>query len=70
MMKSYKLFEFAIFWQPSEDAVNKGVKPEIIVSPNTILAIDIEKANILASRQIPDKYLDQLDQVTIAVRPF
>lgn len=69
-MKNFKLFEFAIFWQPSEDSIKKGVKPEIIVPPNTILAMDIEKANILASRQIPDKYLDQLDQVTIAVRPF
>lgn len=69
-MKTNKIFEYIIFWQPDQEEAKKGVKAEMITPIKTVLATDIEKANILASREIPEKYLDQLDQVTIAVRPF
>ena len=69
-MKTNKIFEYAIFWQPTDEEIKKGKKAEIIVPLKVILATDQEKANILASRDIPENYLDRLEQLTIAVRPF
>lgn len=65
-----KLFQYAIFWLPSEQQAKDGRKPEVLQEVTSALAKDEQSVNILASRKIPDQYLDQLDQITIAVRPF
>lgn len=66
-----KLFEFAAFYLPKEVEGQKTVeKAKIIVEPTTILAKDEKQAAMLAARSIPEDYIDKLDQVEIACRPF
>lgn len=65
-----KLFEYAIIWNPNGKQSKKGQKPKILVAPTTILQKSAEEVGVLAAREIPSKYLDQLEQIDIAVRPF
>jgi len=65
-----QLFEYAIFWAPTEQQKKDGKKAEILVGTTTVLTANKEAAQTIASRAIPDSYVDQLDQVTICVRPF
>ena len=68
-----KLFEFAVLYHPQpkkEDGIEVRAPSEVIVALETIVARDDQEVLIKASRQIPDTYLDQLDRVEIAVRPF
>jgi hypothetical protein len=62
-----KLYEFAAVYLPDEDS---NAAPKIIVSPTTILAKDEKQALMLAARAIPEQYVDKLEFVEIAVRPF
>jgi len=69
-MTKSKLFQSAILWHPTEEQVKAG-KKSILISPlKTVLVADQHAALIMASREIPEEYIDQLDQVEIAVRPF
>lgn len=61
-----KLFEYAAFYIPTE----KGEKAAIVVPPTTVLAKTEEVAKSLAARAIPAEYADNLDKVTVVVRPF
>ncbi len=45
-------------------------KSELIVDVQRSICSSQDEALILASRQIPEDYLDKLEQVEIAVRPF
>jgi hypothetical protein len=65
-----QLFEYAIFWVPTEQQKKDGKKAEIIKPTTTILSANKENAQTIAARSIPDTYIDQLDQITICVRPF
>lgn len=65
-----RLFQYAIFWVPSEEQKKTGSKAKILIPIKEILANDEASAQIQVSREIPDEYMDQLDQVTICVRPF
>jgi hypothetical protein len=49
-----------------EAAISKLLTPE----PKRILAKDDKAANVMASRDIPEAYLDKLDQVEVVIRPF
>jgi hypothetical protein len=68
------LFEYAILWQPKErfDANGNDTTPpaKVLVEPTRILVRNEAEARIQASRQIPEAYLDKLDEVELAVRPF
>ena len=66
----HKLFEYTVFYQPSKEEEKAGKKPEILIKPETILATEEKNALIIASRKIPDNYLDRLDNVKVVVRPF
>lgn len=61
-----RLYEFAAYFIPTE----KGEKALIVVAPTTVLAKTEDQAKVLAGRAIPEQYADQLDKVTIVVRPF
>lgn len=62
-----KIFEFAAIYVPKgKDAA----KAEIIVKPTTILAKDDKQAGMLAARALPEEFLNRLDDIEIAVRPF
>lgn len=65
-----KLYQYAILWEPTEAQAKEGQKPKLIVDITNTLAADDKAANIIASRAIPAEYVDQLDQVKIALRPF
>lgn len=65
-----KLFQYVIFWTPTEAQTKEGKKPEILKEMTTILAKDEQSANIMAARAIPDSHINELEQITIAVRPF
>lgn len=62
-----KLFEYAIIFNPKD---SKKEKTQLLKSVSTVLATTQNNATILASREIPKEYLDRLDEVEVAVRPF
>lgn len=65
-----KLFQYAIFWLPNEEEVKQGQKAKMLIEVKSVLATDEKGALIFASREIPETYLNQLDQVQIVCRPF
>ena len=69
-MKRATLYQYAILWHPNEQELEAGKKSEILVKPDIMLANDQNSAFIAASRQIPDQYMESLDQVDILIRPF
>ncbi len=66
-----RLFEYAVILQPKEDKNGKVVeKGEIVVAPTHVLAADQEQATLVAGRAIPDDKMDELERLTLVVRPF
>ena len=65
-----KLFEYAILYHPTPEEKKKGKKSEIVVKPTTVIADSEKSANLLAARDIPESYMDKLEQVEICLRPF
>lgn len=45
-------------------------KAKLVIEPTTVLAEDERQAQILISKSIPDEYLDELDRLDVALRPF
>ena len=69
-MRRFNLFQYAIVLQPKfvdDEIVQEG---EIILEPKYVFAESDREVTIIASREIPDKYMDRLDRVEVAVRPF
>lgn len=62
-----KLFEYAILLHPKDD---KDTKTSLLKSPTAILAKDEKQVGMLVAREIPNEYLDCLDQIEVIVRPF
>jgi len=69
-----KLFEYAIIHHPKvvKDAQgNETQGPDVLLKePTTLLANSDKEVAMRAAREIPDKYLDKLEEVEICVRPF
>lgn len=65
-----KLFQYAIFWVPTAEQKKAGDKAKILIPIKETLADNEGSVQIQASREIPEAYMDQLDQVQICVRPF
>lgn len=66
-----KLYEYAVILQPKEDKDGEVVEEgKLIVEPKTVLAADDAQASLIAGRAIPDEFMDRLDRLTLAVRPF
>lgn len=65
-----KLFQYVIFWTPTEAQAKEGKKPEILKELTTVIAKDEQVANIHAARTIPPDRIDDIDQITVALRPF
>ena len=70
------LFEYAIIFEGEKARVVKGEengrwkrKPTLIACER-ILARDEQEAGIIAARAIPEKHVEELDRITIALRPF
>ena len=66
-----RLYEYAVLYHPEpEEEDGKRPRSELIVNVQQVLVRSQQEAMILAAREIPEKYLDKLDEVEIAVRPF
>jgi len=69
-MKDTKLFQYASFFIPTDKEAKEGAKSVMITEVTTLLARSEQEVLIIASRSIPEQYMDKLNQVTIVVRPF
>lgn len=66
-----KLYEYAVILQPKKSKNGKDLRGgKIVVEPTVVLAEDDEKAQLLAGRAIPEEHMDDLDRLTLVVRPF
>jgi len=66
-----KVFQGLVLWHPNGEEKKAGKKSMVIVPfNNTILAPDQQAATLMLGRSIPEKHLDNLDQVEVVVRPF
>ena len=66
-----KLFQYAVIYVPKEEEGKKrSEKPKVVVDITSVLAADQQQATLLAARAIPEEYLDRLDRLEVAVRPF
>jgi hypothetical protein len=66
-----RIFEYAVIYHPRKKSKDEEVKrSEMIVEVTRVIATSDQEVVILASRKIPDTYLDKLDEIEIAVRPF
>lgn len=69
--KKARLFEYAILHHPIPEDMTKTPPPSVLlVEPTTTLAADEKGAFIVASRAIPEGFIDRLQELEIAVRPF
>lgn len=69
-MKDVRLYQFVVFFVPTEKEAKEGIKPEVLVEVTNVLAQTEQEVLIKASRAIPENYLDKLSQINIIVRPF
>lgn len=69
-MAKSKLFQYAIIWHPTHEQEKGGTRSKVLKPIQTILALDEKSVAIIASRDIDNEYLEQLDQIEIAIRPF
>ena len=66
-----KLYEFAVILQAKKNRDGKTTEQgKIVVDPTVVLAEDDEKAQLLAGRAIPESHMNDLDRLTLVVRPF
>lgn len=68
-----KLFQFAVLfheeWKVGEDMKTK-VETKMIVEPKTILATDEKSATLKIAKELPEEYMDRLENIEILLRPF
>lgn len=68
---SKTLFEYAIILQEKTDKDGNVVEESaILVAPTYVLAKTASDVNIIAARAIPEEQVQNLERITIAVRPF
>lgn len=66
-----KLYEYAVILQPKLDKDGEvSEEGKLVVEPTTVLADDESQAQLLAGRAIPEEFMDRLERLTLAVRPF
>lgn len=65
-----KIFQYAAIYKPDEEESKKGERPQIIVPITECVASDEKAAMLIAARAIPEKFIDRLERVDVAVRPF
>lgn len=69
-----KIFEYALIHHGKKTKKDEdgGTAPKhtILKGVTQVLAKDEDQARIMAARQIPDEYMDKLDEIEVAIRPF
>lgn len=69
-MSDFTLFEYAVVLQPRKGKEGENDKPELLVAPSTVLVKDSAHAQTIAARAIPEEHIDNLERITVVVRPF
>jgi hypothetical protein len=73
-MAKSRLFTYAVLYHPKvvKDTAGNEIqeKSSILAGPTSIVATTDAEVQIIASRSIPDNYLDKLEQIEIVVRPL
>lgn len=68
------LFEYAIVYhgKPTKDEADRNVRvrSKLLKPITAILARDEGEVRLIAGREIPEEYLDRIDQVEVLVVPF
>ena len=69
MSSKYRLYDYVIIGHPADG--DEDSSPELLNRDIAGMFAKSEKEVVMkASRDIPDEWLDKLDRVEIAVRPF
>ncbi len=73
-MAKLSLFQYAVLWHPTEEeAKDKGLKTELVLPVDHVLASSPEKVLMIVGSKIskvPKEYQDNLEQLEIVIRPF
>lgn len=70
MKTKQTLYQYCAIWHPSEKEAEAGTKSQIILELGSMLSNDQNSALLAVARKVPEKYVEQLDQVEILIRPF
>ena len=65
-----RVFEYLVAYLPEEDEDGKTPLPPAIIDHKTVIAKSETGLVMKLTKQIPDKYDDELEDVKIVVRPF
>jgi hypothetical protein len=66
-----KPFQYIVVQRPTKKEIEEGdATPKIIVEQKTVLARDETGAQLLASRAIPEDYMEHPERIDIFIRPF
>jgi hypothetical protein len=66
-----ELYQYAVILQAKEDKDGEIVEEsKLVVDLQTCLAKDQGQAAMIAARAIPEEFMDRIDRLTVAVRPF
>lgn len=70
-MARKQLFEYAVLLNEKKDKDGEITEEaKILVEPTYTLARDLDEVNIVASRAIPEDRVNDLERITLVVRPF
>lgn len=65
-----RLYEYRILYIPKEEKdVKQPFKPQVLAT-GEMFAKDQKEVDLRCARMIPEDYIEKLDEVTIATRPF
>lgn len=67
-----QLFTYAVLFHQHEQKEGKQEFKEtvILVNPKTVLAKDDKEVAFKATREVPEEYAEQSENIQIIVRPF
>lgn len=70
-MGKLKLFQAAVIWHPNmDDEAEQKLDSKLLIEPYVVLEKDEQTLAYKIVRKLDEKYLDQLNQIDIIVRPF
>lgn len=70
-MGRLKLFQVAVLWHPNlSDDEEKNKDSELLIEPYFALEKDEKILAYKVVRKLDEKYIDQMEQIEIMIRPF
>ena len=70
-MAKLKLFQAAVVWHPDPDKKeDEGKDSVVLIEPYTALAADEKTLAYKIVRKLDEKYIDQMVQIELIIRPF